>query len=194
MAPVQLRGKGSDEQASFESYPADTYYCRIVKSELQKSMFKDDKTGEDQYQIAVVWEIVRLTPEQEEAGLEVGKWFRSWYGLYYAMTKAGKPSKLMAFIDTLRSDGYLPDFDIDGFDTDDLLNIEARVVVNEKEGKDGKMWNNITDIQPRKPQRRAVKPAQPTSDTAPRKATPARNVPRPAADEAAVDEDGTLLF
>lgn len=188
MAQITLR-TNTDTATTHDSFPADTYYCKIEKADLVESQFLD-KDGNKQYQIAIVWEVSRLTAEQEDAGLEVGKWFRSWFSPYYGPTKNG-PSKFQAFIDLLRADGNLVDFDPgNGIDTDDLIGIEARVVVNEKPGKDGKMWNNVTDIQPRKPQRRA--PAAAKADAAPRKAE--RNVPRPAANEPAVTEDGELLF
>jgi hypothetical protein len=191
MPKVQLNtGGGAGDGQSYEAFPADTYFCEIKSADLELSKFKDDKTGEDKYQIAIVWEVYQLTEDQEAEGLTTGKWFRQWFSPYYGETKNG-PSLFKAFIDALRAQGHLDGFDPNDFDTDDLIGIKQKVTVTEKPKADGTMTNKVTGVSPLKPQRRqAAQPAPAAKPAAP--AAPARrNVPQPVAVGA---DDGEELF
>lgn len=181
MAMVQVRTQS--EGTDFEAYPADTYYARIREADITESKFKD-KDGNAQYQLALVWEVSRLTAEQTEAELEPGKWFRQWISLYYGETKNG-PSKLKSFIDNLRGQGLLDEFDpaAGEIDSDWFVGVEQRVSVDLKNG-----YNNVIGVAPLK----LKKPAA----AAP---APAKNAPRHVAQApikngpSAEDEDDALF-
>lgn len=190
MAIIALN-TGDTAGESYEAYPADTYYCEIEKADLELSKFKDDKTGEDKYQLAVVWSVYQLTEDQAEAGLTTGKWFRQWFTPWYGDTKNG-PSKFKQFIDSLRAQGHLGGFDEAErvIDTDWLLGIKQKVTVTEAPRADGTMANKVAGVSPLKPQRRqpAAQPAPAAKPAAP--ARPAtRNAPVAVAEEGEGDGD-----
>lgn len=190
MAKIALNSGSGTGGESYEAYPADTYFCEIKSADLELSKFKDDKTGEDKYQIAIVWEVYQLTEDQHNEGLNTGKWFRQWFSPYYGETKNG-PSLFKQFIDGLRNQGHLADFDPAEFDTDELVGIKQKVTVTEKPKADGTMTNKVTGVSPLKPQRRQA--AQPAPAAPAKPAAPARrNVPQPVA-VGAEDGEGDLF-
>lgn len=116
--------------------PTDMYRVRCMESELEDDTFAkpDKKTGQLPQKIKTVWEVVRLTDEQQEAA-EVAEeeWegVRIWHRFnpYYGPVKAGGPSKTQEFIDLARTQGYLADFDIDTFDPESLVGIELKASI-----------------------------------------------------------------
>lgn len=189
MAPIQIRTGGSTT-SEYEAYPADTYYCQIRQAEVTESKFKD-KDGNAQYQLALVWEVTRLTAEQEEAGIEPGKWFRQWFSLYYGETQRG-PSQLKAFVDSLSAQGLI-EFDPDAFDPDTLIGLEQRVSVGTKFAQDGREVNAVLGVAPLKIAKKSAKPAPAPAKNAPQHVAQARPQ-RPAAAQAEDDEDEGLPF
>lgn len=161
MAVMQVRTQS--EATEFEAYPADTYYARIREADIVESKFKD-KDGNAQFQIALTWEVTRLTVEQQEAELEPGKWFRQWISFYYGQTKNG-PSKLKIFIDNLQAQGLLEEFDPTSkiIDTDWFIGIEQRVGVDLKNG-----YNNVVTVAPPKV-KKAAAPVPAPAKNAPRR-------------------------
>jgi hypothetical protein len=123
------------------------------------------------------WEISRLTAEQAEAEVDDTRWVRQWLSLYYGETKNG-PSKLKAFIDGLREQGLLADFDPESgeIDSDWFIGIEQKVALGVKGN-----FNNVVAVGPLKPAKRA--PAKPTAPAPPAR----RNAPQLVAQ--AVEED-----
>ena len=189
MAPIQIR-TGSSTSNEYEVFPADTYYCRIAKSEVTESKFKD-KDGNAQFQLALVWEVSRLTAEQEEADLETGKWFRQWFSLYYGETQRG-PSQLKTFVDSLSAQGLI-EFDPDAFDPDALIGIEQRVSVGVKFAQDGREVNQVLGVAPLKMAKKAgAKPAPAPAKNAPQHVAQAAPQ-KPAAAQAEGAEDDELF-
>jgi len=188
MAKIALNTGNGETGEGYEVYPADTYLCEIKEFQHKLSNFKDDKTGEDKYEFEITWEVYQLSGEQIEAGLTTGKWFKQWFSEYYGPTRNGD-SKFKQFIDGLRAQGYLPDFDQSNFDTDDMIGIKQKVTVTEGTKKDGTPINKVVGTAPLKLQRRA--PAAKPSAPAP---APRRNAPQPVAvAEGGEDDDGELF-
>ena len=166
----------------YEPLPEDIYVMRVRAADITESSFKDDKTGEAQYQLALTWEVARLTAEQQEGEVDDSRWVRQWLSLFYGETKKG-PSKLKSFIDSLRVQGLLEEFD-EGegeIDSDWFIGIEQRVTV----GINAKGYNTVVMVSPlRKP--------KPPAKNKPVKASLEKVLaPRPASAES---DDGEELF
>ena len=184
-ATMRTGGAGSGE---YLPLPEDIYVMKILESDITLSAFKDEKTGEDQYQLALTWEISRLTEEQREADVDDSRWVKQWFSLFYGETKKG-PSKLKAFIDSLCSQGLLKEFDetTGEIDSDWFLEIEQRVTV----GVNPKGYNTVVMISPlRKKGPAAPRNAPQRIEQAP--VTPARPARAPA--PVAVADDDEALF
>lgn len=184
MATVAVRTGGGEQ--TYEPLPADIYYMRIREADITLSQFKD-KNDNEQYQLALVWEISRLTAEQQDAEIDDTRWVRQWISLYYGETKNG-PSKLKAFIDNLQSQGLLEEFDpaVGEIDSDWFTGIEQRVTLNIKGN-----YNNVVMVSPLKVAKKNA--------AAPTKNQPHRieqaPVKRPAAAAVATaDDDDAELF
>jgi hypothetical protein len=165
------------------------YYMRIRSAETALSNFKD-KDGNDQYQLLLTWELTRLTDEQVEAEVDESRWVKQWISLYYGETAKG-PSKLKVFIDELRSQGLLEDFDPDAeeleVDDDWFVGIEQKVTLGVK-GE----FNEVLMISNPRPPKRAGAAAPPApKKNAPQHVSQAPKV-RPAANTPA-DEDDSLF-
>lgn len=156
MATVAVRTGGGE--TTYEPLPADIYYMKIREADASLSQFKD-KDGNDQYQLALVWEISRLTAEQEEAEIDDTRWVRQWISLYYGETKNG-PSKLKMFIDNLQAQGLFQEFDpaTKEIDTDWFLDIEQRVTLNVKGS-----YNNVVMVSPLKVAKKSAAAPQPAA-------------------------------
>jgi hypothetical protein len=177
MASIQVRTNGAGDQ-TYEPLPPDIYYMKIREADITLSSFKDQKTGEDQYQLALVWEISRLTAEQQEAEIDDSRWVRQWLSLFYGETKKG-PSKLKEFIDTLQSQGLLMEFDpANGeIDSDWFEGIEQRVTLGVKGN-----YNDVRMVSSLK----VAKKAPAHAKNAPQRI---RSAP-PVEEQGEVDEDG----
>ena len=137
---MRTGGAGSGE---YLPLPEDIYVMKIRDADVTISAFKDEKTGEDQMQLALTWEISRLTEEQREADVDENRWVKQWFSLFYGETKKG-PSKIKVFIDSLRSQGLLEEFDetTGEIDSDWFLGIEQRVTV----GVNAKGYNTVVMV------------------------------------------------
>ena len=155
----------------YEPLPADTYLMRIREAKVTESRFVNEKSGENDLQVEITWEIVKLTTEQAEAGADPKRWVKQWVGFYYGETKNG-PSKFKALIDGLRSQGLLEEFDAASgeFDPDWLLGIEQRVLLTTSGS-----WNKVVGV------------SAPLKSKKVAKAEPKRNEPKP------VDEREALV-
>lgn len=166
MAKATMRTQGGEK--TYEPLPADIYHMRVRDADVTESAFKDAKTGETQYQLALTWEISRLTAEQQEAEVDDSRWVRQWLSLYYGDTKSG-PSKLKAFVDSLQSQGLLEEFDASSgeIDSDWFVGIEQRVTLDVKGA-----YNNVVMIS--RPKKTAAKPTPTPPAPAPKKNAPVR--------------------
>ena len=147
----------------YEPLPADTYLMKVREAKVTESRFVNEKSGENDLQVEITWEIVKLTTEQAEAGADPKRWVKQWVGFYYGGTKSG-PSKFKALIDGLCSQGLLEEFDATSgeFDPDWLLGIEQRVMLNASGS-----WNKVVGV------------SAPLKSKKSAKAEPKRNEPKP---------------
>ena len=148
----------------YEPLPADTYLMKVREAKVTESRFVNEKSGENDLQVEITWEIVKLTTEQAEAGADPKRWVKQWVGFYYGETKNG-PSKFKALIDGLCSQGLLEEFDESSgeFDPDWLLGIEQRVLLTVSGS-----WNKVVGV------------SAPLKSKKASKAEPKRNEPKPA--------------
>ena len=148
----------------YEPLPADTYLMKVREAKVTESRFVNEKSGENDLQVEITWEIVKLTTEQAEAGADPKRWVKQWVGFYYGETKNG-PSKFKALIDGLCSQGLLEEFDESSgeFDPDWLLGIEQRVLLTVSGS-----WNKVVGVSAPFKSKKAVK------------AETKRNEPKPA--------------
>ena len=192
MAIINTRGQGGGGSSKdFVLLPSDIYRMKVTKATVEENRFADPKPdGSKPLQIVLTWEMTVLTDEQRDASDEAGEdWDTAavWQRLnpYYGPVRDGGVSKFQAFIDMLREQGYLENFDPDAFDPESLLGIEQRVNVEryyksmgENAGKPG---NKVVNVLALKRPKKA------------KEAAPTRNVPIavPAGD---IDEDDKPLF
>lgn len=145
--------------------PTDTYVMKITDAEMEEDIFaKPDRDGNQPQKLKLTWEIAKLTPEQEEAGIRLGE--KVWHRInpYFGTVKDGGPSKFMAFVQSLVGQGLLPSGD---FTPSDFVGITQRVLVEEYTktmgANAGKPGNKVTSVAPltvqRRPQRPMVQPA-----------------------------------
>lgn len=163
--PVYAMKMGNAAAAGqYEPLPADTYLMKVREAKVTESRFVNEKSGENDLQVEITWEIVKLTTEQEEAGADPKRWVKQWVGFYYGETKNG-PSKFKALIDGLCSQGLLEEFDAASgeFDPDWLLGIEQRVLLTVSGS-----WNKVVGV------------SAPLKSKKASKAEPKRNEPKPA--------------
>ena len=166
MAVYKMKTGGSNNGTQYEPLPADTYLMRIREAKVTESTFKDEKTGEANIQMELTWEIVKLSNEQVEAGADKDRWVKQWLGFYYGETKNG-PSKFKAFVDGLRSQGLLDEFEdgSDEFDPDWLLGIEQRVLLTVSGS-----WNKVVGVSAPLKRKAAPAPAAPVAKKLPKNA------------------------
>lgn len=115
--------------------PTDMYRMKCIEAAMKDNTFeKPNKDGTQPQKISTVWEVTALTEEQSEIAEErEEKWIglRIWkdFAPFYGDTKDGPPSKFKEFIDSLRAQGYLENFDPEAFDLNDLVGVEQKVSV-----------------------------------------------------------------
>src|SRR5258707_3901140 len=157
MAVINTRGQGGGGGSKdFVLLPSDIYRMKVTKAVVEENRFADAKNdGSKPLQIVLTWEMTVLTDEQRDAADEAGDaWDTAavWQRLnpYYGPVRDGGVSKFQAFIDMLREQGYLADFNPDAFDPESLLGIEQRVNVEyyyksmgENAGKPGNKVVNV---------------------------------------------------
>lgn len=174
-------GSGTGEFTLLET---DVYRMQIKAADLQEDQYADvNRDGSRPERLVLRWEVTQVTDEQDEAALGCAVWQR--FNPYYGPVRDGGVSKFQQFIDGLRAQGYLADFDPELFDTDSLVGIEQRVSV-EKHIKSmgsnaGKPGNKITSVLPLRRSKGKSTPVE----------APA---PRAAARPAIIDGDEDLPF
>lgn len=115
--------------------PTDMYAVQCMEAALEDDTFaKPDKLGMLPQKIKTVWEILKLTDEQEEAALEAGEeWdaVRIWHRFnpYYGPVKEGGPSKFQQFIDLVRAQGFLAEFSLEDFNPESLVGIKLKASI-----------------------------------------------------------------
>lgn len=149
------KGGGSGEMTLLET---DVYRMKIARASIEQDQYADplpDGTHPDR--LVLCWETTEPIGDQDESVVGLSVWQR--LNPYYGPIRDGGVSKFKAFIDGLRAQGHLQDFDPHSFDTDSLLGIEQRVSVEQyikSQGPNvGKPGNKITGVLPL----RAKKPA-----------------------------------
>lgn len=141
-------GSGTGEFTLLET---DVYRMQIKAADLQEDQYADvNRDGSRPERLVLRWEVTQVTDEQDEAALGCAVWQR--FNPYYGPVRDGGVSKFQQFIDGLRVQGYLADFDPELFDTDSLIGIEQRVSV-EKHIKSmgpnaGKPGNKVSSVLP----------------------------------------------
>ncbi len=118
------------QEAAGEQYdilPTDVYVMKIAESKREEDTFNTNKDGSHPIKLLIVWELERLTDEQDEniaIGTRVYQRLNPWYGI----TRDGAPSKYKTFVDNLIQQGLVePLFD----DETDLVGIVQRVSVEQ---------------------------------------------------------------
>lgn len=156
---TQARSGGGSDKA-FVVLPTDVYRMKITKATIEENRFADPlNDGTKPQQIVITWEMTQLSEDQQDAADEAGEdwstcavWQR--FNPYYGPVRDGGVSKFKAFIDALREQGYLEDFDPNTFDTDSLLGVEQRVSVEKykkSQGENaGKPGNKVVSVLPLK--------------------------------------------
>jgi hypothetical protein len=137
MATVNLNNRTGGGTSTEERVilPTDTYRMKCLEAKIEDDTFsKPNKDGSMPQKIVTVWEVTQLTDEQQEAAEEAGQdWskVRMWHRFnpYYGPVKAGGPSKLKEFIDSLIAQGHLGDFNVETFDPETFVGIEQRCAV-----------------------------------------------------------------
>jgi len=164
MPVYAMKTGNANATTQYEPLPDDTFLMRIREAKVTESRFVNEKSGENDLQVEITWEIVKLTAEQEEAGADPKRLVKQWVGFYYGGTKNG-PSKFKALIDSLRRKGLLEEFDESSgeFDPDWLLGIEQRVLLTASGS-----WNKVVGV------------SAPLKSKKAAKAEPKRNAPQPA--------------
>lgn len=167
---TQAPATGGDE---WSPLPTDTYIMKISEAAIEDDKFaQPDRDGVQPQKLVLTWEISKLTPEQEAAGIKLGE--KVWQRLnpYYGTVKDGGPSKFMAFVQGLVEQKMLPEGE---FDTGDFIGITQRVLVEEyikTMGPNvGKPGNRIASVASLTVQRRQQRPMvqPPTTPTEPAK-------------------------
>lgn len=172
MTTVNLGGSNGGAVADRPIIPTGLYRMRCVEATVKDNTFgKPNKDGTLPQKISTVWEITQLTDEQREAEEEAEEeWvgLRLWkdFAIFYGNTKEGAPSQLKEFIDSLRQQGHLADFDPEllNLDLNALVDIEQKANVlkyKKQQGPNVGQWGNkIGNFEPLKPAKKnGAKPA-----------------------------------
>lgn len=160
--------------SEFEVLPTDTYFMKVSEAVIEDDKFaQPDRNGVQPQKLVLTWEISKLTPEQEEAGVKLGEKVWQRINPYYGTVKDGGPSKFMALVQSLVEQEMLPEGE---FETGDFIGITQRVLVEQyiktMGANVGKPGNRITSVAPLVVKRRQRPMVQPPS-TPTAKALPA---------------------
>lgn len=159
MAKLNLNSPSNGGGGDHTTIPTDIYTMTIAKADLELDQYgkKDDQGNPTEEKLVIRWEVVEeeLTEEQIGEGVLGGEpvWWRvnPWYGI----TKNGAPSKFKEFLDSL-AEQKLIELDLDDFDTDTLVGIRQKVMIEERAKtmgpNAGKMGNYVKAVKPLKRQ------------------------------------------
>lgn len=157
------KSKGGNSGGSMTLLETDVYRMQIKRAVLEEDQYAEALAdGTKPEKLVLTWEVTSATDEQDADCVGLAVWQR--FNPYYGPVRDGGVSKFKAFIDGLREQGFLPDFDPNLFDTDSLIGIEQRVSV-EKYAKTmgpnaGQPGNRIASILPLKRKPAAAAPAK----------------------------------
>lgn len=163
-------GNGTGEFILLET---DVYRMKIADALLEEDQFAEPlNDGSKPIKLVLRWEVTEAGDDQDEEVVGCAVWQR--FNPYYGTVREGGPSKFKAFIDALREQGHLKEFDPGAFDTDQLVGIEQRVSV-EKYTKTmganaGKPGNKVVGVLPLKRARKGAVEEVPLPE--PRKTPP----------------------
>lgn len=169
MTAYNTQRGGTGSTAEFTILETDVYLMEIVKSTIEENQYADpNKDGSKPEQLVLTWQVYELTQDQAETeGAEDYLEQKVWQRLapYYGPVRDGGVSKFKAFIDGLRDQGLLEDFDPQAFEPESLVGIKQRVSV-EKYTKGqgpnaGKPGNKVVTVMP-------LRRKAPTKKAAPR--------------------------
>jgi hypothetical protein len=155
------QGNGSTE---FKLLETDVYRMKIAAATLEEDQYADPQgDGSKPIRLVLRWEVTEATEDQDEDVVGNAVWHRlnPWYG----SVRDGGASKFKAFIEQLRDQGLLADFNPQAFDVESLVRIEQRVSV-EKYSKTmgpnaGKPGNKVVSVLPLRRTKRAAENGKP---------------------------------
>jgi hypothetical protein len=158
--------------------PTDTYVMKIAEAAIEDDKFaQPDRDGRQPQKLVLTWEISKLSPEQQEAGIALGEKVWQRINPYFGTVKDGGPSKFMAFVQSLVEQKLLPAGD---FTVGDFIGITQRVLVEEYTktmgANVGKPGNRVASVAPLTVQRRQRPMVQPNH-------TPVKPLPSVPADD-----------
>lgn len=161
MAVINTQGR-SGSAKSMVLLETDVYRMKIARASIEEDQFADpNKDGTKPERLVLCWEVTEAIGEQDDEVIGLSVWHR--INPYYGAVRDGGISKFKAFIDSLRAQGHLAEFDPNAFDTDSLLGIEQRVSVeNYIKGQGvnaGQPGNKVTGILPLRAKKNQPMPA-----------------------------------
>jgi hypothetical protein len=163
MAVINTQARGKKTDGEFPLLETDVYRMKIARASIEQNQYADDlPDGTKPDQLVLCWEVTQATPDQDEEVVGLSVWQRM--NPYYGPVRDGGVSKFKQFIDMLRGQGHLEEFDPNAFDTDALLGIEQRVSVEQyikSQGVNvGKPGNKVTGVLPLRPAKKAAATAK----------------------------------
>jgi hypothetical protein len=159
----------ASSSGTYEVLPTDTYTMKVAEAKVEENRFgTPDRDGKLPEQLVLTWEVSKLTPEQEEAGVITGEKVWQRMNTYLGYTKNGNPSKFLEFVQSLLEQKLIEPGDITPAD---FLGITQRVLVEEytkEKGENaGKQGNRVASVAPLTVQRRQRPMVQPTAKPLP---------------------------
>jgi hypothetical protein len=174
----------AESSSTYEVLPTDTYVMKVAEAVIEDDKFATpSRDGTQPQKLVLTWEISKLTPEQETAGIALGEKVWQRINPYYGTVKDGGPSKFMALVQSLVEQKMLPEGD---FEASDFVGVTQRVLVEEyiktMGANAGKPGNRIASVAPLVVQRRTQRPmvqppTTPTNKTLPTDDPDADNLP-----------------
>lgn len=138
MAPINTTARRNATTSSdFVILPSDVYRMKIAKAVIEENRFGEVQAdGTKPLQLVITWEVTTLSEEQADAAADAAE---AWVGAavwqrinpYYGPVRDGGVSRFKSFVDNLRAQGYLTDFNPEMFDPESLVGIEQKVTVEE---------------------------------------------------------------
>ena len=147
----------------YELLETGIYRMKIVKSTIEENRLDEPRPdGTYSLQHVVTWEVSGLIGDQDDEsiiGTQVWQRINFWYG----DTKNGPPSKLKAWVDKIRAQGLVEEFNPSAYDPELFIGVEQRVNVQQyikTMGKNaGQPGNKVIDVLPLKPVKKAPQAA-----------------------------------
>lgn len=170
MAVIDLKARqGGGTTGDFELLETDVYRMKVADVKLEEDQFADAAPdGTRPVKVVIRWEVTEAGEDQDDDIVGRAVWQR--FNPYYGDVRDGGPSKFKAFIDGLREQGLLPEFDPSMFDTALLAGLEQKVSVEKyikTMGKNaGQPGNKVVSVMPLRRTKKATKAAKPSTPDA----------------------------